>query len=585
MNIVLQDEFVSLDLLLFGLLWPLLLSFMLALKPIRSLTLQLAPWAALPALAASLLVAPSEMRWHLTGVMLGSELGLDATGKLFLLLTALLWTVTGIYARTYFSLPLQRTRFYIFFLLTMAGNFGLILAHDLLSFYLGFALMSFAAYGLVIFNGTPAALRAGRVYIILVVLGELMIFAALVLAAKTSQATTFTAVCANLFSTDNPDLVILLGLIGFGIKAGILGMHVWLPLAHPVAPAPASAVLSGTMIKAGLLGWLRLLPLGEVTLPGWGTSMLILGLMATFYAAGVGLTQREPKTLLAYSSISQMGIMTMAIGLGLLAPHAWPGILPVVTFYVLHHGLSKSALFLGVGLGGSHHLLQRRWIWLGMCLPALALAGAPWTSGMLAKMLLKTHILHAQTPWDTLLPPLLSASAVSTALLMARLLYLIRPAARLSGATPVAGLVWPWLVNLTAILLLPWWLMPTTSSQESMYIMDSLWPLLLACLVTIAVLHTKLLRAVQPLPAGDVLLLIERGYRRLCRMGNNWAGIQRILNELQQHFKTHQATLVTATITRLKQIENGFVRWEVASLLMIILAVVVGLIASQSFSL
>jgi len=572
-------------LLLLGVVWPLMLTFMLAFRVVRPVALQLAPWAGLPALAASLLVAPSEMHWHLPEVLLGSELGLDTTGQIFLLLTALLWTVAGGYAHTYFPKPGRRARFYLFFLLAMAGNFGLIVAQDLPGFYFSFTLMSFAAYGLVIFEGTSAALHAGRVYIGLAVAGEIMLFVALLIATQATGATTFDAVRAGLIDTDSRDLVILLAIVGFGIKAGVFGLHVWLPLAHPVAPTPASAVLSGAMIKAGLLGWLRLLPLGEIALPSWGAGVIILGLVTTFYGVAIGLTQRNPKTLLAYSSISQMGIMTLSIGLGMLTPQAWPLILPGIAFYALHHGLSKGALFLGVGLAGSHHQPHRRWVWFGLWLPALALAGAPWTSGMLAKHLIKTYSTSAPAPWDSLLPVLLSACAVATALLMARLLYLLRPAAQPFGSPPVAGLVWPWMALLLAILLAPWWPGPPLGQTGSIPIIGSLWPLLLTSLVIVAVLRMGLFQSVQPVPAGDLLVLLERSMQPLYRMTRDWGGIQYVFSTALRRCQVRLIRLAAVAMARMKQAEEHFARWDVAVFLMVMMALGAGLMASMPFSL
>ncbi|MGE5306870.1 MAG: proton-conducting transporter membrane subunit [Alphaproteobacteria bacterium] len=118
-------------------------------------------------------------------------------------------------------------------------------------------------------------------------------------------------------------------LTAFAIKAGALGLRFWLPLADPAAPVPASAVLSGAMIKAGLLGWLRFLPLGEASLPGFGYFVIAGGLGAAFFVTLIGVTQKNPKTLLAYSSISQMGIITTGVGTGLVQP----GILTLVACF------------------------------------------------------------------------------------------------------------------------------------------------------------------------------------------------------------------------------------------------------------
>jgi L-aminopeptidase/D-esterase-like protein len=119
---------------------------------------------------------------------------------------------------------------------------------------------------------------------------------------------------------DSPmrDVTILLLLLGFGLKAGLVPLHVWLPLAHPAAPMPASAVLSGAIIKAGIIGLVRFLPF-EAGAPGWGIALGALGLFGAFYAVAFGVLQRNPKTILAYSSVSQMGVVMAALGFGLAA--------------------------------------------------------------------------------------------------------------------------------------------------------------------------------------------------------------------------------------------------------------------------
>jgi hypothetical protein len=107
------------------------------------------------------------------------------------------------------------------------------------------------------------------------------------------------------------------------------------------------------MIKAGLIGWLRVLPIGEVALPGWATLVITLGLLTALGGVAVGLTQRNPKANLAYSSVSQMGLMMVLVGVALAVPDGAELSVAAAGVYALHHGLAKGALFLGVGHGGS----------------------------------------------------------------------------------------------------------------------------------------------------------------------------------------------------------------------------------------
>ena len=540
-----MNELFTPLLLLLVVIWPLLLAGTMVFSGAHSAAMRLAPWAALPAFILAVFVPNTSLQ--LPWLLFGTELGIvDDTGRLFLLFTALLWWLSGVYGRSYLSDQTGRSGFFGYFLLSMTGNLGLILAQDLASFYLFFTLMSFASYGLVVHERSIESLYAGRIYIVLVVIGEVALFTALVLATTATGSTAFDTVRHELAQAESLDLIMLLTFIGFGIKAGVLGLHVWLPLAHPVAPTPASAVLSGAMIKAGLLGWLRLLPLGEMQLLPWGEAFMLLGLAAAFWGVGVGLTQQNLKTLLAYSSISQMGILTMAVGLGLTAPAAYPAILTVITLYAMHHGLSKGALFLGVGVFNACKGVQRRWVWLALWLPGLALAGAPLTSGMAVKVLLKAQTINAPGLWAWGLQALMPCSAVATAVLVGRFLFLMsQPKAEVSGHNCPAGLVWPWALLVTASVVLPWWFVPEAPTLWSQVaILGSLWPVLLGAVLTLVgvLWRAHLIRqpGVMPvgkgqvpagypkprIPPGDLLMPINRCITPVIAYGRRLAHVQ-----------------------------------------------------------
>jgi hydrogenase-4 component B len=260
------------------------------------------------------LLGPEISSHSVPWLMLNTELGLDTTGRVFLLLTSLLWLSAGVFALGYHQQDSRRDSFWAFFLVAMSGNLGLILAHDMVSYYLFFAVMSFASFGLIIHDGTSEVLRAGRVYLVLVVMGEILLFLGFLGAAEATDGYQFTEARQTLASAPTRGVVFGLLLCGFGVKAGLVPLHVWLPLAHPAAPTAASAVLSGAMIKAGLLGWLRIMPLGLDDFPSGGFIMMALGLVAMYGGVLIGVLQTHPKVILAYSSISQMGVMTLAVG-------------------------------------------------------------------------------------------------------------------------------------------------------------------------------------------------------------------------------------------------------------------------------
>lgn len=371
--------------------------------------------APLPAVLAAAMV-PVGTSISLPWLLLGVELGLDDTGRVFLLFSGLLWLIASLYAVGSEAGKRHGTRYRLFFLLAMAGNLGLIVAQDMVSFYLGFTLMGLAAYGLVAQPRSQRARLAARRYLVWTIAGEMLLFVAIVmLAQQHSGALAFSV----LQSSPPAPFVLLLLVTGFGIKLALPGLHLWLPQAYAVTPAPAVAVLSGAMLKAGLLGWLRFLPLGNAELLHWGQVLLTAGITGIFFGAIAGLLQRSPRLLLGYSSISKAGVLTSGMGAALVWPETAPVVIAAVVIYAAHHALVKGALFLGLGL--VERSAVRPWTLAGLVFLALALAGAPLTSGALAK-----SILTASLPQDAQqLVTLLAVSAFATTLLMARFLFLV----------------------------------------------------------------------------------------------------------------------------------------------------------------
>lgn len=478
---------------------PLILALLPALRCGRRLLSVVLPLAALPALVAVLLVSPgTRLDWP--GVLLGMNFELDGSARVFLLLTGLLWLAGSLYVRDSSVGDPGARRFSLFWLLAMAGNFGLVLAADAAGFYLFFTLMSFASWVLILHSGKPEARLAGWVYLLMVVLGEGLLLAGLLLAVGAASGVAELAVVREaLLDAPWQGMTVVLLLAGFGIKAGLLPLHVWLPLAHTAAPVPASAVLSGAMLKAGLLGWLRFLPLGEVSLVA-GQWLLGLGLAGALLAVIYGLAQRDSKAVLAYSSVSHMGLLSAVVGLALWQPALWPALLPVLLLYALHHALTKGALFLGVGLvrgGASTPLL------LAMGLLCLTLAGAPLSGGGVAKSALK-ETLAGEPVW---LDTMLSLVAAATALLMGHFMYrLWQEQGSTGGARP--GALSGWLLLLSGGLLGGWLAAPWLLGQSpAMAWWSLLWPLLLALPLIVLVVW----RPLPPWPNGDLAAWLLAG--------------------------------------------------------------------------
>ncbi|MGE5154338.1 MAG: proton-conducting transporter membrane subunit [Bdellovibrio bacteriovorus] len=454
--------------------------------------------APLPALVAALLV-PDGARLEIPWLLLGCVLGLDATGRLFLGFSALLWLAAGVYTAWD---PGSRQaagvgRFRVFFLLAMGGNLWLILGQDLVSFYTGFAVMGIAAYGLVVHAAGPQALRAGRVYLALTLAGELALFAALVLVAhETGSLTPAAADLAGL-----GDLTFALLVLGLGIKAGLVPLHVWLPLAYPAAPPAAAAVLSGAMSKVALLGWLRYLPLGQVAAPDWGALLILLGLASMALSIPVGLVQSDPRAVLAYSSVGKVGLLVLILGLVLMEPTLAPLGVAAVALYAAHHGLVKGALFLGVGLRAGTG--TPRWVLAGLGFLALAMAGAPLTSGAVAKLGIQAPLNTVDWSW---LHGLVALGAAGMVLLMLRFLWATWHLQSSAGhPSPWAAMAW-WLL-VAVVALFPF----TLGSAEAWTgnlsaIVAAL--LLAAPFLLAARVHPSLMRPlVGRVPPGDLLAL------------------------------------------------------------------------------
>ncbi|MHA7837380.1 MAG: complex I subunit 5 family protein [bacterium] len=524
---------------------PLALAAMGLVEGLRTAVARLAWIGALPLLVLALF-APNDSGASFDALLFGSALQIDETGRPFALLTALVWILASLYAPAYLarhrestasSRPAGRSRYFGFHLVTLSGNVGVTLAGDAATFYLFFALMTFASYGLIVHEGSDAARRAGFVYLVLAIFGEALLAAGIMIAMATPGSMRFDTL-STLAASPHADLGIGLLLGGLGVKAGMAPLHVWLPLAHPAAPTPASALLSGSIIAAGLLGWLRLLPVGVGigVGPEWSELCVGLGLAAALGGAVLGTLQRDPKVLLAYSSISQMGWMTIGLGAALASDSGGssPAVLSI-GFFALHHGLAKAALFLSIGVAEQTpaHGIRRRILRLGIVLPALVIVGAPGTSGALAKSRLDTVVGALPGSLQSLqwIEPGLVLGVVGTAALMARFVAMLwtprdpsAPASeRHDGGAP--GLWLPWWASIGLSLgigplvdaLLPGlfeWLEPWAAPKISV---DKLAPIAVGAVLVLGASRTRV-AGLRP-PAGGLLWLIEPGLRAARRGG------------------------------------------------------------------
>ena len=354
------------------------------------------------------------------------SLVLDPPGAMLLAVVALVWIAAGAYAFADVRGKPNAEFFAVCWLLTLIGSLGVFIAADLLTFYLVYALVSIPAFGLIAHDGGAEARRAGGVYMAFTVLGEAFLLMGFVLlaSAEPSGSLRIADVMAALPGSPWRDAALALTIAGFGLKIALVPMHGWMPLAYTAAPIPAAAVLSGAAVKAGVIGLIRFLPF-ELALPGWGEAPVVLGFFSAFYGVAIGITQQNPKTVLAYSSISQMGAIAAVVGMGLVS--ADKGVALDAAFYAAHHALVKGALFLAIGVAAASSA-RRLWRVLApAAVLALSLGGLPLTGGALAKLAIKAPLGAG------IVGSLATVSAAGTTLLM---LHFLR---RLAGTASRSG--------------------------------------------------------------------------------------------------------------------------------------------------
>jgi multicomponent Na+:H+ antiporter subunit A len=297
-------------------------------------------------------------------------------------------------------------------------------------------------------------------------------------------------------------------ILGFGLKIGLAPLHVWMPLAYTAAPIPAGAVLSGAAVKAGVIGFIRFLPLGAA-MPKWGEALAAAGLFSAFYGVLIGITQQNPKTVLAYSSISQMGLLAAVLGTGLAAGDT--GAALGASFSAAHHVLVKGGLFLAIGVAATAG--PRLWpVPIPAAVLALGLGGLPLTGGALAKLAVKAQF------GEGIVGTLATMSAAGSTLLMLHFLRrLVHTGPRNPQAALPAGFTWPWLIMAFAAVAVPWGLYP---SAESGPILDALtpaklwaalWPVLIGGLLAAGLWRWG--NRLPRVPEGDIVVLGESALR------------------------------------------------------------------------
>ncbi len=504
---------------------PLVVLSVFLAPALRALARAVTPFAAVPALtAAALAIGGAPFGAELPALRI--SLRLDRPGGLLLLAAALVWLIVSILALKEGQGRGNADRFTIAWLLTMAGSLGVFIAADLLTFYLVYALVSVPAYYLVAHDEEPSSLRAGAVYMAFALLGEAVLLIAFVMlaAGEPSGGVQIHDVVAALPRSPWRDAALALVILGFGMKIALVPLHGWMSLTYTAAPIPAAAVLSGAGVKAGVIGLIRFLPLGAA-FPGWGEVLVWLGFIAAFYGVAIGVTQRDPKTMLAYSSVSQMGVIAAALGMALAS--ADQSAATNVAFYAANHVLVKAALFLTVGAVAALDGRARTPALIVAGLLGLSLAGLPLTGGALAKLAVKDQFSDGAAGLASQL-----SAAATTALMLMFVMRLARlPLAERAGEPP--SRLWPWAALAVAALSIPWLLYPVIGSVaealEPAKLWDAVWPMLVGAALAAALWAAR--DRLPRVPAGDIVVAEEAAFRGSLSLGLLFERADRSLRE------------------------------------------------------
>ncbi len=362
--------------------------------------------------------------YSLTGVVsydlidfmqMGLFFEVDLIGWIFSFLITAVWFLATVFSFAYMDLEHNRRRYYSVLIFTLGATLGVVMAGDFFTLFLFFELMTLSSFILVIHQQDVQSMKAGILYLYLGIFGGLsLLFAIMMLFSATGSVDIAPAL--DLLGTQRTAIFVFF-LIGFGIKAGIVPLHIWLPQAHPVAPSPASALLSGIMIKAGAYGILRVSLIlfsapGELSAPDAsymfivGNVLMWIGIVTMLAGAAMALLQSNMKRILAYSSVSQMGYIVTGLGVAAFAGIEGGMGFAGAVYHVINHAFFKAGLFIMVGtiyiythelelprLGGM--IKKMPLVAATFIIAAFGIAGIPGFNGYPSKTLVHDALLIA----------------------------------------------------------------------------------------------------------------------------------------------------------------------------------------------
>ncbi|MDD4957664.1 MAG: proton-conducting transporter membrane subunit [Candidatus Omnitrophica bacterium] len=319
------------------------------------------------------------------------SIAIDSLGSLFLFPIFILAALSALYGSEYLKHYFGKKNIgstWLFFNSLVAGMVLVVLARNAVLFLVAWELMSVSSFFLVIFEGEKKnTARAGLTYLIATHIGTLFLMVMFILLAKNSGSFDFAAWTMPAKGT-MLSIIFICALVGFGTKAGLMPLHIWLPEAHPAAPSHVSAIMSGVMIKTGIYGILRVLTFLGTPCAWWGYTLIAIGAVSGILGILFALAQHDIKRLLAYSSIENIGLISIGIGMGILGMAANDPVLTFLGFagalwHVVNHSFFKGLLFLGAG-AIAHRTGTREINVLGGLLKKMPLTGSCFLVGSAA---------------------------------------------------------------------------------------------------------------------------------------------------------------------------------------------------------
>lgn len=346
---------------------------------------------------------------------LGLHFKLDSFRILYGSIAAFMWLMSTLFSKEYLSHYKKKGRYYCFTILTFFATEGVFFSADFYTTFIFFEIMSFTSYVWVAFDEKKESLRAAATYLAVAVIGGLVMLMGIFLLYDTMGTLVFDELTGSyeqmcmLSNSGVPERKLMAAglcmLFGFGAKAGAFPLHIWLPKAHPVAPAPASALLSGILTKAGMFGILVLTSYLFLGCRAWGSLILIIGVCTMVIGAVLALFSIDIKRTLACSSVSQIGFILVGVGMsGLLGEENLLAVRGSL-LHMVNHSLIKLALFMAAGVifMNVHELDLNKIRGFGRKKPllnyiflmgALGIGGIPLWNGYVSKTLIHESIVE-----------------------------------------------------------------------------------------------------------------------------------------------------------------------------------------------